>query len=166
MNEALAQVLTQAAATLLEEARKLVAPEVSPRDWIFGADSKGAQWVLMQAIFSQRDRERGLTPFNPSLLAGILGLAGGSFFPKSWRSHRRILDAATNGELNNGIGWPMPDGSPFRIYDYLDKSTEEKHAAVMWAWTCPKALEWRAHPDNLPVLPKGEPDPAPDLMSV
>lgn len=81
-------------------------------------------------------------------------------------THRRILDAADNGELNGGTPWPGPDGKPFGHWDYLAGTTEEKQAALVFIWTSAKGIEWRAHPDNAGVCPKGEPDGTPDLQSV
>lgn len=162
----LAQTLLQTAALLIEEARKLSAPTVDPRTFFTGYNSNGADWLAMLELWAKEDAERGKTPFNPELRAGILGRAGGTFFPRSWSTHKRILDAAERGELNGGAAWPGPDGKPFSRWPYMAATTEEKHAAIAFLWTSPKGLEWRAHPDNLPVLPKGEPDPTPDPQSV
>lgn len=156
MNE-LARKLLETAATLIEEARKLQAPEVDTRTFFTDTGPAGAGWLVMLGIWAREDAMRGKMPFNPSLLANILGIGGGSPMPRSWETHKRILDAAERGELNGGAPWPSIDGRPFKRWDWLDNSTEEKHAALVHLWTSAKGAEWRAHPDNAPVLPKGEP---------
>lgn len=166
MNQQLAKTLLETAATLIEEARKLTpaatAQPVDTRTFFSGYNTNGQGWLDMLELWAKEDAARGTLPFNPSLRAGIMGQAGGSFFPKSWAWGKRILDAADRGELNNDQPWPGPDGKPFNSWSYMDKTTEEKHAAVVWVWTCPKGLEWRAHPLNAHLVPKGEPDPTPD----
>jgi hypothetical protein len=155
---ALAQKLLETAAMLIEEARKLAAPEVDTRTFFTGTGAPGAGWLTMLEIYARDDAARGKTPFDPSLRAGIMGTAGGSPMPKSWETHKRILDAAERGELNGGVPWPAIDGRPFKRWDWLDNTTEEKHAALVDLWHSPRGIAWRAHPDNLPVLPKGEPE--------
>lgn len=166
MNQLLVKTLLETAATLIEEARKLSAPAgqapVDTRTFFNGYNSNGQDWIAMLAAQDKEEAERGTKPFNPSLRAGIMGRAGGSFFPVSWAWGKRMLEAATRGELNNDVPWPGPDGKPFNSWDYMDKTTEEKHAAVVWVWSCPKGIEWRNHPDNAHLAPKGMPNPAPD----
>ena len=159
MNEALAQKLLEMAALLIEEARKLAAPTTETSIFFGGgqAASGGAQWLQMLAIWAERDRNAGKLPFNPELRANIMGMGGGSPMPASWETHKRVLDAAERGELNGGAPWPNADGTPFKRWAWLDNTTEEKHAALVHLWTSPKGVEWRMHPLNVPVLPKGEP---------
>ena len=92
-----------------------------------------------------------------SLRAGIMGTSGAPPAPRSWGTHGRVLNAAERGELNNDIGWPCPDGRPFCRWDYIPASTADKHAVLVYLWTSTLGLAWRAHPANLPVLPKGDP---------
>jgi hypothetical protein len=153
----LAQKLLETAAMLIEEARKLGAPGVDTRTFFTDTAADGSGWLQMLALFAREDAMRGKMPFDPSLRAGIMGTAGGSPMPQSWETHKRILDAAERGELNGGAPWPSIDGRPFKRWDWLDNSTEEKHAALVHLWTSAKGAEWRAHPENLAVLPKGEP---------
>lgn len=162
MNQQLAKTLLETAATMIEAARKLVAPTVSTSTFFNGHPMDGTGWQAMLEQWAKEDAARGTLPFNPSLRAGIMGRAGGSFFPISWSTHKRVLAAADAGELNGDVPWPGPDGKPFKSWDYMDKTTEEKHAAVVWVWTCPKGLEWRAHPLNAHLVPKSEPNGTPD----
>lgn len=102
------------------------------------------------------DAQLGPHPFESSLRGGIMGTSGGSPNPRSWETHGRILDAAERGELQDGVAWTVR-GKPFRRWDYLGESTAGKHDVFLEVWNSIKGREWRSHPDNLPVLPKGEP---------
>jgi hypothetical protein len=154
---ALAKMMLEMAARLIEEARKLSAPETDTRTFFTDTRYDGSGWISMLEQFAKEDALRGKLPFDPSLRAGIMGIAGGSPHPRSWETHKRIMDAAERGELNNDIAWPGPDGQHFNRWEYLSKSTVEKHDALVFLWYSPLGVKWRADPLNSGVCPKGEP---------
>jgi hypothetical protein len=71
--------------------------------------------------------------------------------PKSFDSHKAIWQAAQRD------GWPDAMGNPFSMFEAIKLGPAAIQNAIAWLWTCPKGLEWRSNPANLPIMPHGDP---------
>lgn len=85
--------------------------------------------------------------------------------PRSFVTHRAIIDAAERGDpvieggerifTNGQGGWPGPDGKVFRMDDYKEKGPEAMHKATEWLWTeSPHGTAWKTSPAVQAQLPR------------
>lgn len=85
--------------------------------------------------------------------------------PRSFVTHRAIIDAAERGDpANEGGarvftdgqgGWPGPDGKVFRMDDYKPRGPRAMHDVTEWLWTkSPEGIAWKASPAVQAQLPR------------
>lgn len=85
--------------------------------------------------------------------------------PRSFVTHRAIIDAAERGDpvteggdrifTDGQGGWPGPNGKVFRMDDYKPHGPRAMHDATEWLWTqSPHGIAWKASPAVQSQLPR------------
>lgn len=122
-------------------------------------------WPAMQEQAANRVKAHDYVAPGQGVLREDTGTGEGA--PRSFVTHRAIIDAAERGDpateggarvfTDGQGGWPGPDGKVFRMDDYKPRGPRAMHEVTEWLWTkSPEGIAWKASPAVQAQLPRND----------